>query len=301
MERINTRRTALKKLALGTTGMLAFSNCSSAANPQEKEKVDEASAEISLKGKVNHSVCRWCYGKIPLEAFCEGAQDIGIKSIELTGPEEWPILKKYGLTCALANAPWVSLTEGFNNPANHEKLYKSYVELIDQAADAGLQQVIVFSGNRNGLSDEAGLENCAVGLDKVAKHAQKRNITVTMELLNSKVNHPDYQGDRTSWGAALVDKLGADNFKLLYDIYHMQIMEGDIIATIKKYKDYISHYHTGGVPGRNEIDETQELYYPAILQAIVDTGFNGFVAQEFIPKRDDKLGSLRQGVEICDV
>ena len=294
-----SRRTALKTLSLGTTGILALG---ASAIPVEKDiSLAHQTSLESLKGKVNHSVCRWCYGNIPLEEFCEKVVDIGIKSIELTGPKEWPILKKYGLTSALANKPGISLTEGFNNPTLHQKLYDQYIPLIDQAADFGLDQVIVFSGNRNGLSDASGLENCARGLDKIIQHAQKRDIKVVMELLNSKVDHKDYQCDRTAWGAALADKIGSPNFKLLYDIYHMQIMEGDVIATIRKYKDYINHYHTAGVPGRNEIDETQELYYPAIIQAIVETGFKGYIAQEFIPKAEDQLVSLRKGVEICDV
>lgn len=301
MEKRPLRRDVLKKLALGGAGMLTFGHCTTANTPSEHSDASAKEAKISLKGKVNHSVCRWCYSKIPLEAFCEGAQDIGIRSIELTGPEEWPTLRKYGLDCAMANAPWVSLTEGFNNPDFHERLQKSYRQLIDQAADAGCQQVIVFSGNRNGLSDAEGLEHCAKGLDPLLKQAQQRGIVLTMELLNSKVDHADYQCDHTAWGVALAEKLGSTQFKLLYDIYHMQIMEGDVIATIRKYKDYIGHFHTGGVPGRNEIDESQELYYPAILQAIVDTGFTGFVAQEFIPKRPDAMDSLRQGVAICDV
>lgn len=308
MDNKTNRRKALKNITLGTVGVLTLGNgllsCAPNQQPESTESttnMKESPEKISLKGKVNHSVCRWCYSKIPFEEFCEGAKGIGIKSIELTGPNEWATLDKYGLTCAMANDKWISLTEGFNNPKLHEELKQNYIPLIDKASEQGLKNVIVFSGNRNGLSEEQGLENCAVGLDPLVKYAQSKNVTLVMELLNSKVNHPDYQCDTTPWGAALAEKLGSEHFKLLYDIYHMQIMEGDIIATIKKYHPYINHYHTGGVPGRNEIDETQELYYPAILQAIMDTGYKGFVAQEFIPKRDDKLASLRQGVEICDV
>ena len=169
------------------------------------------------------------------------------------------------------------------------------------AAAAGYNQIICFSGNRNGMDEEQGLENAAIGLRKLMPIAEKYKVNVVMELLNSKVDHKDYMADHTEWGVALADKIGSDRFKLLYDIYHMQIMEGDVIATIRKYHSYISHYHTGGVPGRNEIDETQELYYPAIMKAIIETGYKGFVAQEFIPKREDALASLKQGVEICDV
>jgi len=295
-----SRRNAIKTITLGTTGLMAFGAGAKSNHTPLVEDVNNQ--QVKLKGNVNHSVCRWCYGKIPLEELCERAADIGIKSIELTGPKEWPILQRYGLTSALANTPGISLTDGFNNPKIHQKLHEQYIPLIDQAADFGLEQVIVFSGNRNGISDEAGLEYCAQGLEQVVKHAEKRNIMVTMELLNSKDHgHKDYQCDHTEWGVALVDKIGSTNFKLLYDIYHMQIMEGDVIDTIRKYKDYINHYHTGGVPGRNEIDETQELYYPAIIRAIVETGFKGYIAQEFIPKAEDKLMSLKKGIDICDV
>jgi hydroxypyruvate isomerase len=201
----------------------------------------------------------------------------------------------------MAYASPLGLTGGFNDKSLHPTLLKDYQENIPKAADAGLKNVICFSGNANGLSPQQGLESCARGLDPVLKVAQKHGITVCMELLNSKVDHKDYQCDRTPWGVALCEKLGSSNFMLLYDIYHMQIMEGDVIATIRAYKRYIAHYHTGGVPGRNEIDEQQELYYPAIMRAIVQTGFSGYVAQEFIPSRGDKIASLRQAISICDV
>jgi len=252
-------------------------------------------------GKIRHSVCQWCYNDIPLETLCEAAKDIGLQSIELLGPKDWPTLKKYGLTCALGNDHWVSLTEGFNQPKLHADLQKNYLELLPKAADHGIPTIIVFSGNRYGLEDAVGIDYCAQGLEPIVKEAEKLGVMVVMELLNSKVNHKDYQCDHTTWGVKLVEKVGSPNFKLLYDIYHMQIMEGDIIATIRENKDYIAHYHTGGVPGRNEIDETQELNYPAIVAAIQETGFQGYLAQEFIPKRADKLKSLRQGVQICSV
>ena len=278
-----------------TTGAMAGLSLSS--------RIEAAEAVLSpkLKGKVNHSVCRWCYNTIPLEELCQAAKNIGLTSIELTGPDEWPVLKKYGLTSAMPNGAGMGIEKGFNNPAYHDELVASYEAVIPKVANAGLSQIICFSGNRNGLDDEKGIENCAIGLKRLMPIAEKHKVTIVMELLNSKVNHKDYQCDKTAWGAALCEQVGSENFKLLYDIYHMQIMEGDVIATIKKFHPYISHYHTGGVPGRNEIDETQELYYPAIMKAILDTGFKGYVAQEFIPKRPDKIASLKQGVEICDV
>jgi hydroxypyruvate isomerase len=290
----NPRRSAVKKIIAATTAMtgLTLSNRIEAA---------EQALETQMKGKVNHSVCRWCYQDIPFEDLCKAAKKIGLSSIELVGPEEWPILKKYDLTAALPWGAGKGITDGFNDLKLHDELVASYEDVIPKIANAGYTQIICFSGNRKGLDDEKGIENCAIGLKRLMPIAEKYKVTLVMELLNSKVNHADYQCDHTEWGVALCDKIGSENFKLLYDIYHMQIMEGDVIATIKKYNKYISHYHTGGVPGRNEIDETQELNYPAIMKAIVETGFKGFVAQEFIPKREDKLASLKQGVQICDV
>ena len=254
-----------------------------------------------LKNNINHSVCQWCYSSIPLDELAKAAKEMGLKSIDLLKPEEWATAQKHGLTCAMAYASNFGLQKGFNDLSLHAQLLKDYSVNIPKAADAGLKNVICFSGNANGLTSTQGLENCAKGLEPVLKIAAKHNITVSMELLNSKVDHKDYQCDHTLWGVQLCEKLGSPNFKLLYDIYHMQIMEGDVIATITKYINYIAHFHTGGVPGRNEIDESQELYYPAIMRAIVKTGFKGFVAQEFIPTHPDKLASLRQGVGICDV
>lgn len=285
------RKQALKTIAATAAGVVAL--------PQISKSMNALSAEVS--NKINHSVCQWCYGSIPLEEFAKAAKEIGLKSIELLGPDQWAVVQKYGLTCAMAYATDQGLNKGFNDPTLHEKFLKDYSTNIPKAADAGLKSVICFSGNANGLSAEKGIENCARGLEPVLKVAEKHNILVQMELLNSKVDHKDYQCDHTEWGVKLAEKLGSPNFKLLYDIYHMQIMEGDVIATIRKHQKYIGHYHTGGVPGRNEIDDTQELNYPAIMRAIAETGFTGYVAQEFIPKRPDKLASLKQGVGICDV
>lgn len=278
-------------MAAGAAGIFALPSVTKAMNLLPE----------NMKGNINHSACRWCYQSIPLEELVISGKNIGLQSIELLTPDEWAVAIKHGLTCAMGYATDLGLNKGFNDPSLHEKFLKDYTTNIPKAADAGLKNLICFSGNANGLSSEKGLENCARGLEPVLKVAQKYNITITMELLNSKVDHKDYQCDRTDWGVQLCEKLGSENFKLLYDIYHMQIMEGDVIATIKKNIKYISHFHTGGVPGRHEIDETQELNYPAIMKAIAETGFKGFVAQEFIPSRADKLASLKQGVEICDI
>ena len=261
-------------------------------------------AGLDLKGKVHHSACRWCYQDIPFEELVINAKKIGLQSIELTGPDEWEILKKHDMTAAIG---WGKYPDGmnipnfFNRPKNHDALVGFYEDIIPKAAKAGVKNIITFSGNRDGMSDEDGLINCKKGLQRIMKTAERYDVTISMELLNSKVNHKDYQADTTEWGAALCEMVGSDKFKLLYDIYHMQIMEGDVIATIKKYHQYISHYHTGGVPGRNEIDETQELNYAAIIRAIYNTGYKGFIGQEFIPARKDKMASLEQAVKICDI
>ncbi len=285
------RKQALKTLAAGAGSALSLpSFASNMASPQSR-----------LKGNINHSVCAWCYNPMPLEELVRGAKEIGIKSIDLLKAPEWPVAQKYGLTCAMASVTDIPLTKGFNDPDCHAKLLKDFSENIPKASEAGLKNVICFSGNANGLSEAQGHENCAKGLEPVLKIAAKYNITVCMELLNSKVDHKDQQCDHTAWGVKLCEKVGSENFKLLYDIYHMQIMEGDVIATLTKNAKYIAHYHTGGVPGRHEINETQELYYPAIMKAILATGFKGYVAQEFVPSLPNKLNALRLGVTICDV
>ena len=289
------RRSAIKQLGLaaGTAGLVSA-----------LRQTVEAAEAAGLKGKINHSVCKWCYGKIPLEEFCKASKEIGLKSVELLGPAEWPVLKAHGLTCAITSNPTVDglggINKAFNRVEHHDKLVTVYEDWISKAAAAGLENVICFSGNRAGLDDEKGIENCAIGLKRLMKFCEEKKITLVMELLNSRVDHKDYQCDKSAWGVELCKRIGSERFKLLYDIYHMQIMEGDVIATIKRSHQYFAHYHTGGVPGRNEIDETQELYYPAIMKAIVATGYKGYVAQEFIPKRDP-LTSLKQGVGICDV
>ena len=226
---------------------------------------------------------------------------MGISAIDLVGPKDWPVLKKYGLDSSMCNGAEINLVDGWNDTAFHEKLIRNYSEMIPKVAEAGYKNLICFSGNRRGKDDETGWKNCTDGLKQIIGIAEKHGVTLVMELLNSKVNHKDYQCDKTSWGVELAKRIGSSNFKLLYDIYHMQIDEGDVISTIRKSHEYIAHYHTGGVPGRHEIDETQELYYPAIMKAIVDTGFKGYVAQEFIPSWTDKLAALKKGIQICDV
>ena len=291
----NSRRNAIRNIA----GSLVLATSLPAFSKEAKD--GKPNARNMLKGNINHSVCRWCYNSTPFEELCKAAKAMGIKSIELTGPEEWPMLKKYGLHCAMPWGAGMGIEKGFNDLANHEELFKSYAEHLPKVAAAGYDKLICFSGNRKAISDEQGLENCAIGLKKLMPIAEKYKVTLVMELLNSKVDHKDYQADHTAWGAALCDKVDSEYFKLLYDIYHMQIMEGDIIATINKYHKHIAHYHTGGVPGRNEIDERQEIFYPAVMKAILATGYKGYVAQEFIPKDAKPLESLRKSIAICDI
>ena len=262
-----------------------------------------AQRDTSTRVRIHHSACRWSYNDIPLEDFCRKGKEMGLEAIDLLTLEEIPEAQKHGLTCSMVHLdlPGFLIKKGFNQPQNHKTLFEYYEDRIPKVAALGLKNFICFSGNRDNLSDEQGLANCVVGLQKLMKTGEKHGVTLCMELLNSKKDHRGYMCDRTDWGVALVKAVGSENFKLLYDIYHMQIMEGDVTKTITDNKDYIAHYHTAGVPGRNEIDETQELYYPAIMRGIPDTDYQGFVAQEFMPKQPEKLKSLENALRLCDV
>jgi len=290
------RRTAIKKILLATTSLSVAD-----ALALNSYKTESNKTKILMKGNINHSVCKWCYGDIPLDEFAVEIKKMGITGVDLIGPKDWHILKKHNLDSTMCNGAEISLTEGFNDPQYHPELIENYKKYIDLVADAGYTNLICFSGNRRGINDEAGLENCTKGLKEIIGLAEKRGVVLQMELFNSKVDHPDYMCDNSKWGVELCKRLGSENFKLLYDIYHMQISEGDIIRTIKENHQYFGHYHTAGVPGRNEIDETQELFYPAIMKVIFETGFKGYVAQEFIPKYKDALNSLRSSVILCDI
>jgi hydroxypyruvate isomerase len=271
------------------------------ATPQTwGREVSNADAK-KLRGNINHSACYWCYDSIPLEKFLSDLKGLGVKAIDLVGPADWPLLKKYDIHASMCWGAELNLTDGWCDLQFHPRLIQNYSEMIPEVARAGYTNLICFSGSRRGMDDEEGLQNAVKGLEQILPLAEKHGIVLQMELLNSKVDHKDYMCDHTNWGVSLCDALGSENFKLLYDIYHMQIMEGDVIRTIESYHQYFGHYHTGGNPGRHEIDETQELYYPAIMKAIVKTGFKGFVAQEFIPSWEDKIGALSQGIHICDV
>ena len=291
-----SRRTAIKT-ALASGAVLATGGIDAAVNQSRKKK---AEVKEPLKGNIRHSVSKWCFGDIPLDEFCGICKNIGIESIELLDPKDWPVVKSHGLTVAMAQGAGLGIDRAFNDPKLHDELVESYEKVIPMVAEAGLTNLICFSGKRNGVTDLQGWENCEKGLKRIIPIAEKHKVVLTMELLNS-VGHKDYLCDRTVWGVELCKRLGSPNFKLLYDIYHMQIMEGNIIENIQKYHSFFSHIHTGGNPGRAEIDETQELYYPAIMRAVVETGFKGFVGQEFVPKQADKIASLEKCIRICDV
>jgi hydroxypyruvate isomerase len=287
-----SRRQVIKDLLLSGTAMVAAPSVAlSTCNKQETK----------LKNNINHSVCRWTYNYLSLEELCATVKKIGFSAIDLVGPKEWNILKKNGVDSSMCNGAEISLTEGWNDPKYHATLIKNYNEHIDYVSAAGYKNLICFSGNRKGMDDETGLKNCVTGLKQVMAHAESKGVVLQMELFNSKVNHPDYMCDKSAWGIELCKRLGSENFRLLYDIYHMQINEGDIIRTIKDHHQYFGHYHTAGVPGRHEIDDSQELFYPAIMKAIKDTGYKGYVAQEFIPTKEDKIAALKEAIRICDI
>lgn len=291
------RRELLKKM-----GVAAFA----AMSPSLGMMAQHASAtKKMLNGTINHSVCSWTYNHLTLAELCDLALSLGIKAIDLVAPKDWSILKDKGLYCSMCyTAGKISLTEGWNNKANHAWLIKDYQEAISMVKNAGYQNLICFSGNRNELSDEEGLANMLEGIQKILPLAEQSGVILHLELFNSKVDHKGYMADRSAWGIELCKRLGSANFKLLYDIYHMQISEGDIIRTIQDHHEYFGHYHTAGVPGRHEIDETQELNFRAIMQAIASTGYTGYVAQEFIPSgkgTKEKAEALQKAISICDI
>ncbi len=292
-----TRRYVLKNLLLSGSAVIASPALSFASR-------DIVQQTNKIKGNIKHSVCRWTYSFLSLDQLCKTVKDIGFAAIDLVGPKDWNILKKHGVDSSMCNGAEISLTEGFNDKQYHATLFKNYSEHIDYVSKASYKNLICFSGNKKGMDDETGLKNCVEGLKKIMSLAEKRGVMIQMELFNSKVDHKDYMCDNTAWGIELCKRLDSANFKLLYDIYHMQINEGDVIRTIQNNHPYFGHYHTAGVPGRHEIDETQELYYPAIMKAILSTGFKGYVAQEFIPtgtEKKDKISALKKAVRTCDV
>lgn len=289
-----TRRHALKTMLAGAAALSASPTLSFAANAENMMPSER-------KGNIRHAVCRWCFNDFSLDELCLFCKQVGIEAIDLVGPKDWDTLKKHGIFSSMCNGAEINLVDGWNDPKFHAQLIKNYTEMIPMVAKAGYKNLICFSGNRRGMDDAVGLKNCAEGLKKIIPLAEQHGVIIHMELLNSKVDHKDYMCDKTAWGVELCKSIGSDNFKLLYDIYHMQIDEGDVIRNIRDHHAHIGHYHTAGVPGRHEIDDSQELYYPAIMRAIAATGHKGYVAQEFIPTATNKLASLAAAIDICDV
>jgi hydroxypyruvate isomerase len=289
-----TRRSALRTFAGGAAAVFAASLA---------ERVAAAEAIPGLKGRIKHSVCKSCLPKASLDDICVAAKEIGITSVDLMPPANWPTLQKHGLICAMTKIHEPNYPESWVRAEEHDKLVGYFTDVIPQVAKAGFPNLICLSGNARGMSREQGLENCVVGLKRIMPLAEKHGVTICLELLNSKVNHKDYMADSTAFGVEVVKRVGSERFKLLFDIYHMQIMEGDVIATIKANHQHIAHYHVAGVPGRHEPDETQELNYAAIMRAIVETGYKGYVAYEYSPAhpQPDATASLRRAVQICDV
>ncbi|MDR3233109.1 MAG: TIM barrel protein [Planctomycetaceae bacterium] len=284
-----SRRTLIKTLTVA--GAAALADASFAQNASEIEG-------LTLKGNIRQSVSKWCFGSFPLAEFCKICKKLGLVAVDLIDPKDWDTVHQHGLEVSMSNVPGAGIPKGFNRIEHHDYLLPIYEALIPQAAEKKVKNLICFSGNRNGLDDDKGAENCVIGLKKLMPSAEKHGVNILMELLNSK-GHKDYQADHTAWGGSVARKVGSERFKLLYDIYHMQRMDGDIIENIRAYKDVIGHYHTAGNPGRNDLDDTQELCYSAIARAIKDTGYKGIVAHEFLPKKG--IESLRNAVLLCDV
>jgi hydroxypyruvate isomerase len=264
-------------------------------------RADAAATQKAVtKGRLKQSVSRWCYGKIPMPEFCKAVSDMGLTAIDLLEEPEWGVVRDHGLICSMGYAGGGSIRDGLNVKANHDAIVKNFEEKIPKAAAMKIPNVITFFGNRRGMSDAEATANCVEGLNRVKKIAEDSSVTICVELLNSKVDHKDYQGDHTAFGVEIVKAVASPRVKLLSDLYHMQIMEGDLIRTLRDNKDHIAHFHTGGVPGRHELDDTQEVNWRAVAAAIAATGFQGYVAHEFVPTRDP-LTSLREAVTLCDV
>ncbi|AXC13448.1 Hydroxypyruvate isomerase [Acidisarcina polymorpha] len=252
------------------------------------------------KGNIRQSVSRWCYKDVPLDDLCAYSAKIGLKGVDLLEVSEWDAPKKYGLICTMGYAGGGSIPDALNRLENHAAIEAAFRKNIPLAAKAGVPNVITFSGNRRGMSDEEGAKNCVIGLNRLKKIGEDNGVTICMELLNSKVNHKDYMCDHTAWGVGVMQEVNSPNVKLLYDIYHMQIMEGDLIRTITDNQKWLGHFHTGGVPGRHELNDQQEVQWDGVMRGILATGYKGYVAHEFVPT-GDPLTSLRQAVELCDV
>jgi hydroxypyruvate isomerase len=287
LQNVLSRRQAIQAAAAGITAA-ALSDLS-----------PSGSAQVAAKSGIKQAVARWCYRDISLDKLSAAAAAMGILGVDLIDAPDWPIVKKSGLICTMTTGGG-TIPDGLNRKENHDRLEREFSANLPRAAASGLPNVITFSGNRRGLSDQEGLENCVLGLNRVKGIAERHGVTICLELLNSKIDHKDYQCDHTAWGVEVVKRVNSPRVKLLYDIYHMQIMEGDVIRTIRENIQWIGHFHTGGVPGRHELDENQELNWPAIMRAIAATGYSGYVAHEFVPTRDP-ITSLREAVKLCAI
>ena len=301
-ERTTTRREMLGKMSVGLSGLALMQNTIFPQQQAAEYKLDPKHLKpLKLKGRIKQSACRWCYSKIKFEDLCKAAQALGLVGIDLVNDrKDWATLKQYGLQATMVPGAG-TIPVGFNRLENHDKLVQDFRGNAQAASQAGWKNVITFSGNRLGKPDGEAIDNCVVGLNRIKGIADEFNVTICMELLNSKVNHPDYHFDHMSWGVEVVKRVNHPRVKILYDIYHAQIMDGDIIRTIKDNLQWIGHFHTGGVPGRHEIDETQELNWRTVMKGIADLGFQGFVAHEFVPTKPDPLDSLREAVLLSDV
>jgi hydroxypyruvate isomerase len=289
--------------------VLAGATVVAAGSVMAPETAGAGTQEKAVKnGRLKQSVCRWCYDavlgprRIPLDDFCKAAAAMGLTAVDLLQPEEWEVATRYGLTCSTGfpGKGGGTIPDGLNNRLLHDAIVKTFEAVLPKAKQMGVPNLITFFGNRRGMPDSEAADNCIAVLGRLAPIADAHGVTIVVELLNSKVDHADYQGDHTAFGVKVVKAVNSPRIKLLYDIYHMQIMEGDIIRTIQQNKEWFAHYHTGGVPGRHELDATQELQWPAVVKAILDTGYTGYFAHEFIPQRDP-LMSLREAVALCDV
>lgn len=286
-----TRREAVKSLGVATVA--------GASGAIMLPQTADASEAVPLAGRLRQSVARWCFARTRIDDLCAAVKPMGLVGVDLLGPDEWSIPRLYGLECTMGNS-WGSIPVGFNRPDHHDKLVADGITYIPQAAAAGVKKIVVFSGNRAGLSDGEGIANCIAGLKRLMPVAEQHGVVLCMEMLNSKVDHKDYHADHTAWAVEVAKGVNSPSFRLLYDIYHMQVMEGDVIATIKANLPFIAHFHTAGVPGRNEIDGAQELNYRGIAEFIAGSGYSGVFAHEFIPKRDG-MTSLREAVTTCTV
>src|SRR5436190_13402057 len=294
MERMSAARTGQTRRQILTAALAGF------AAPRIASAQSAGPGNVVKNGRLKQSVSRWPYAKIPLPDFCRALAEMGLPAIDLLEMDEWPVAREHGLVVSMGYAGGGSIPDALNVKANHDAIVRNFEQNIPKAAAARVPNVITFFGNKRGMPDEEAIDNCVAGLNRVKRVAEDHGVTICVELLNSKVNHKDYQGDHTAFGVRVVRAVDSPRVRLLYDIYHMQIMEGDVIRTIRDNHQYIAHYHTGGVPGRHELDDTQELNWRAIAKAVVDTGFTGYFAHEFVPTRDP-LTSLREAVALCDV